>query len=124
MDTKEQLERGVKKWLQLDNEIVRLKQMTESKKKEQKELSDTLLVVMKQNDVDQFDISGGALVYSCKNTKKPIGKKMMMSCVATFYESDPEMGDRFAKYILDSRENKSIETIVRKKISAPPTSGS
>jgi len=119
MDTKEQLELGVKKWLQLDNEIGRLRQMTESKKKEQKELSNTLMGVMKQNDIDQFDISGGALVYSCKNTKKPIGKKMMMSCVAAFYESDPEMGDKFSKYILDSRENKSVETIVRKKLAAP-----
>jgi len=73
-----------------------------------------LVNVMKSNQIDCFDINGGALVYKKSVVKKPINGKMLMTTLQKYFKDDSEEASEIAKFILDNREQEVKETIRRK----------
>jgi hypothetical protein len=69
---------------------------------------------MKQNEIDCFDINGGALIYKRSTVKKPINAKSLLAVLRTFYKSDVTIADEVTKFVLDSREEQVKETLKRK----------
>ena len=65
----EELLENVKAWLNLDNEIKHLQKEIKSRRNQKKELTDSLMSVMKVNDIEQIDLSDGQLIYTKKKTK-------------------------------------------------------
>ena len=61
--TKEELISNIKEWIKIDTDIIKLKVEIKEKTKKKKELTDSLITVMKKNSIDCFDINGGALMY-------------------------------------------------------------
>jgi hypothetical protein len=61
--TKEQLVTNIKEWIKIDNEIAQLKSEIKDRNNKKKNLTENLVVTMKKNQIDCFDINGGALVY-------------------------------------------------------------
>ena len=53
-------------------------------------------------------------MYSKKNVKKPINKKMLLSILSNFYKGDIEKVDELHTYIMENREHVMKETIIRK----------
>jgi len=70
MENKQLLIENIKEWVILDNEIRELKKQEKTRKKKQKELSNTLMEIMKSNEIDEFDINQGKIVYKKKQRKK------------------------------------------------------
>lgn len=62
METKEELVCNIKEWIKIDNEIATLKNEIKERNARRKDLTESLLGVMKKNEIDCFDINGGALV--------------------------------------------------------------
>ena len=62
MDSKNSLVNAIKIWVKKDNEIRQLKKEERIRKKEQKEISETLMAIMKENQIDEFDLKDGKLV--------------------------------------------------------------
>ena len=114
METKEQLINNIKEWIKIDNEIVQLKTEIKEKNNNEKELTKNLVTVMKTNQIDCFDINGGALVYKTNKIKKPINSKTLLSSLKNYYKTEPLIAEELAKHILDSREEQIKETIKRK----------
>ena len=79
-----------------------------------KSLTENLVVTMKKNEIDCFDINGGALVYKQNKVKKAINGKSLLAALQNYYKNDTKSAEELTKHILDSREEKIKETLVRK----------
>jgi hypothetical protein len=69
---------------------------------------------MKTNEIDCFDINGGALVYKKNKVKKPINGKTLLAALQNYYKSDPKIAEDLTKHVMNSREEQLKETIKRK----------
>lgn len=114
MQNKEELVNNIKEWLKIDNDVVKLKKEIRTKNEEKKKITDLLMKIMKTNEIDCFDINGGALVYKKNVIKKPINAKMLLNNLKNYYKDTPDMAEILSKYILENREEQVKETIKRK----------
>lgn len=114
METKEQLVNNIKEWIKFDTEISQLKAEIKDKNNKKKLLTENLVTVMKTNQIDCFDINGGALVYKKSTVKKPINAKTLLTALNNYYKDTPNVAEDLTKHIMDSREEKTKETIKRK----------
>ena len=114
METKEQLKNSIKEWVKIDNEIRTLNEELAKRKKEKKERSSELMNIMKKNEIDCFDIKNGQIMYSKKNIKKPITKKMLMDVLSKYFKGDVIKASDINNFILDNREEVVKETIIHK----------
>lgn len=114
METKEQLVNNIKEWIKMDNEIVQLKTEIKERNNKKKTLTENLVSVMKTNQIDCFDINGGALVYKTNKVRKPINGKTLLAALQNYYKTDTKMAEELAKHVMDSREEQIKETIKRK----------
>ena len=113
MQTKEQLVDHIKAWLKVENEIVDLRRAMREKREEKKKLSNELLEVMKENDIDCFDIKNGKLMTTKVRVKETVNKKMLLRVLAD-YMDEPEDVAKLTDYILESRQVKEKEYIRQK----------
>ena len=72
METKEELVNLIKDWIKLDNEIIGFQKEMKERKERKKTLTENLLLTMKKNSLDCFDINGGSLLYKKNKVKKDI----------------------------------------------------
>jgi hypothetical protein len=115
LDTKEELIQKIKEWLKIDNDIIRLNKELKDFKKKQKLLTNTLVNVMKINQLDCVDINGGKLVYKKSISKKPINSKMLLNTLKTYFSTNPSTADELTEYILSNRES-VVKEIIKRKI--------
>jgi len=106
--------KGVKEWVQIDNDILKLKAEIKGMNEKKKKLTTTLVSVMKQNEIDCFDLKDGSISYNKSTTKKPISGKTLMNALSQYFENDAKTAEKMTKFILDNREEQVKETIKRK----------
>ena len=115
MTTKEELVNNIKSWISHDDEIKNLQKRLKECKLEKKQLTENLLDIMKNNDIDCFDINDGKLLIHKTKTKCPLNKKTLIQSLEKYFERMPNIDtDEVSNFILDSREIKEIENIKRK----------
>ena len=114
METKEELVKNVKEWIKIDTEISQLQSEIKERRNKKKLLSESLMTVMKKNDIDCFDINGGSLVYKKNTVKKPINAKTLISSLQHFYSATPDKAEELTKFIMGNRQEEIKETIKRK----------
>ena len=112
--SKEEMVNNIRQYVQLDNEIRQLNSEAKKRKDAKKSLTDKLVQIMKENDIDEFDINDGKLIYSQKKTKVPLTKKTLIGGLLKFYKNDKKMVEELSNFIMDNREEKVTETIRRK----------
>jgi hypothetical protein len=103
----------IKDWIQVDNEIRNLNKEIRTRKEKMKKISQNLMKTMKENEIDEFDIKGGKLMYSKTNVKKPITKKNLVSILSKYYNGDISQALEMNKFIMENREETVKETIKR-----------
>lgn len=115
MTSKDILVRKIKEWIEYDDSIKELQKQIKAEKKVQKELSDSLLDIMKTNEIDCFDINNGKIVF-CKNkVKEPLNKKNLLQSLEKYFENIPQIDpEKVGEFILESRDTKIKESIKRK----------
>ena len=111
--TKEQLVNNIREWVKIDSEIVQLRNEIKERNNKKKVMTETLVNVMKSNNIDCFDINDGSLVYKKNVVKKPVNSKTLLSSLQKYYK-DQNMAEDLTKYIMDNREEQTKETIKRK----------
>jgi hypothetical protein len=114
METKEQLVNNIKEWIKMDSEITELKTEIKERNNKKKALTEGLVTTMKNNQIDCFDINGGALIYKKSKVKKPINGKTLLSALQNYYKNDPQKAEDLTKHVLNNREEQIKETIKRK----------
>lgn len=116
MDSKEQLIKTIKEWVRLDNEIKTLQNEISLRKKEKKKNSENLIQVMKQNEIDCFDIKDGQICYVKKTVKTPITKKMLMDVLVNYFKNDLQKANELNNFISENRLEVIKESIELKPI--------
>ena len=114
VNTKEELIMNIKEWIKIDSDITRLKAEVKEKTLKKKELTQSLVNIMKTNSIDCFDINGGALVYKQRKTKKTISGKYLLEQLEDYYKDQPELAKEITKKVLDNRGESIKEEIMRK----------
>lgn len=113
MQTKEQLVNHIKTWIQVETDLKNLRKLMREKREEKKQLSNELLEVMKENDIDCFDIKNGKLISSKVKVKENVNKQMLLRVLANYLD-EPEEVTKLTDYILESRKIKEKEYIRQK----------
>jgi hypothetical protein len=100
--------------MKIDIEIAKLQAEVKERRNKKKILTDSLVIVMKKNEIDCFDINGGSLVYKKNKTKKPINAKTLLHSLQNYYSSEPSKAEDLTKFIMENREELVKETIKMK----------
>lgn len=118
MANKEILINNIKEWLQNDNDIKELQKQIKIKKEKNKFITNNLVEIMKNNEIDCFDINDGKLIYSQIKSKSTLSKKHLSTCLEKYFKNSEttEMVNDLCNFILDNRTTKITETIKRKII--------
>lgn len=112
--TKEQLKDHLRQWVRVENEISTLSAEIKKRKLIHQQLSASLLRVMKQNEIDCFDIANGRIVYSKTKTRAPLNNGQLKNALTTYYKDDVEKANSLTEFLLASRVEKTRESIKMK----------
>lgn len=113
MSTKEELVSVIKEWINNDNAIKTLQTELRNKKQKSKLLSNNLIDIMKNNELDCIDTKNGKLIHKVSKTKKPINKQTLLNVLSSYF-NDSDKATEISKYILDNREISTKDYIHRK----------
>jgi hypothetical protein len=116
MTSKEHLKNNIKLWLQYERELKDIQKKTREIKQAKKTLTDSIVKVMKDKEIDCFDLNDGKLIYNQSKTKSAINGKHLTTCLEKYFKNngDHEMIEDLTKFILDNREIKVKDTIRHK----------
>tara|TARA_B100000795_G_scaffold262394_1_gene240281 strand:+ start:431 stop:934 length:504 start_codon:yes stop_codon:yes gene_type:complete len=114
MTDKRELVENVKKWIGIDNDIKELQKVMREKRKEKKLYTQSLVDIMKTNDIDCFDMKSGKLIYTKKTVKAPLSKKHLFESLTKYFQNNKELCDELGQFILETRKEKIKENIRRK----------
>lgn len=113
---KDELIGRIKNWITLDDEIKQLQKQIKEKRIEKKENTETLVEIMRNNEIDCFDLdaNGGKLIYTKKKVKQSLSKKYLMTCLMQYFKDDATQAKEVSTFILNQRAEKIKENIRRK----------
>jgi hypothetical protein len=97
----------VKKWCTIEHNIKRLSKELKELRQEKKELSENLVGVMKKNDVDCFDITGGKILYTQNNVKGAINREHLTTALSQLFTKSGASQDDIkatVDHIMNSRK--------------------
>lgn len=112
--TKEQLKDHLRQWVRVENEISTLSAEIKKRKLIHQQLSGSLLKVMRQNEIDCFDIANGRIVYSKTKIRAPLNNGQLKYALSTYYKDDAEKANNLTEFLLASRVEKTRESIKMK----------
>jgi hypothetical protein len=113
MSSQAEMVKIIKEWITIDNDIRNINKEIRIRKEKLKKISQSLMKTMKENEIDEFDIKGGKLIFSQTTMKKPITKKNLVTILSKYYEGDISQALEMNKFIMDNREDVMKETIKR-----------
>ena len=114
MSTKEELLKAVKEWITIDSEINEHLKQIKVLRGGKKNLTDTLLKVMKENNLDCFDTNESSLIHKKTKVKQQINSKSLMNILNKCDLLNGVDTEKMVNYIMENREEKITETIKRK----------
>ncbi len=114
MGDKAKLIELIRNWVSHDDKIKTLQKELSILRKDKKVLTESLTTIMKSNNIDEFDINNGKLIYTKSKSKAPLSKKHLLNSLTDFYKNDVEMADQLTKFIMDSRLEVTKEQIKHK----------
>jgi hypothetical protein len=105
----------VKEWMQLDGEIAALKRQARGLEDKKRELTKQIVGVMKENQIDAFDLTEGKLIRQNKKTKSGLTKAYLADCFSKYFKGESEAVKDLSNLIFSSRQEKSTDIIMCKK---------
>ena len=115
MTTKEELVANIKEWMRIEKEMSALQKELKNRRIRKKELSDGLVNIMKDNEVDSFDLSDGKILYTKRKVKAPLSKKHLSDYLHKYFSQHANVNpDEVCEYILENRKEKENESIRHK----------
>jgi len=101
---KEKLQKSVKEYLELEEQITALKSAVKDRNESRKKLSAEILENMKKLDLNHMNIKDGKLVYKVTNNYKGITQRTLADSLQTVFNNDDEAAQEAFKKILETRE--------------------
>jgi hypothetical protein len=111
-NSKEKLAQNIKGWIQADKEMKRMQKELKELKEIKNTYTNTLVEIMKTNEIDCFDITDGKIIYTQNRVKNALNKKHLLTCLEKYFENKPNIEpEDITKFILENREVKTTEGI-------------
>ena len=115
MSNKEELFKKIKEWIASDDRLKLLQKEIKEIRALKKDLTDELLVIMKNNDIDCFDVNENKLIFCQNKVKAPINKKTLLENLENFFKNYPKINpEEVTNFVLENRDVKINENIRRK----------
>ena len=115
MNKKEIIINKIKEWIKIDDEINLINNKLKEYKVQKKKLSEELISIMKNNDIDCFDINENKILLNKTKIKQPINKKFLLFSLEKFFFNDKSIDtEQLSNFILDNRAIVEKENIKRK----------
>lgn len=112
--TKDQLKEYLRQWVRIENEISTLSAEIKKRKLIHQKISSSLLKVMRDSEIDCFDIANGRIVYSKTKMRAPLNNGQIKTALSKYYKDEPEKANSLTEFLLASRVEKTKETIKMK----------
>lgn len=109
---KENLQSSVKEYLSLDDQIKALNKAAKERRDRKKKLSESILSLMKQFEINNMNTSNGKLVYSVTKTKEPLNRKSLTRTLNIYFGSS-DKANELSKFVMENR--KQIEKVQLKR---------
>ncbi len=110
--TKDELIEIIKNWVSIDKDIKDLQKQIKEKKNKQKNITTNLIEIMKNNDIDCFDINNGKLLYKENKIKSSLSKTFILNSLNSFFKDDTNINTLdITNHILNNRNIKIKEEI-------------
>ena len=113
MDSKANLIKNIESWIILESEINNLSNSLKQKKNEKKEITNYLITIMKNNNIDEYDVGKNKFIYSQKKTKQPISKKFLLENLERILNNTDE-AEKITELLLDARQEKLTDNLKKK----------
>ena len=107
---KETLIQTIKQWVKNDRDMNALKKELAKRREEQKKITQTLISIMREQELPEADIA-----YVQKTQKKSISKKSIFPILTRYYKGDATKVAELSQFIFDNRETVIQEKIQLKK---------
>ena len=115
MASKEELVNIIKEWIEIDDMLKQKQKEIKELKGKKKIFTETLLEIMKKNEIDCFDINSGKIVYCKTKSKASINKKNLLESLEKYFEDREDIDiTKVRDYLFENRETKLRENIKRK----------
>ena len=115
-ESKQILINTIKEWVLNNSKINELQKQMKELKNSKKQLSNTLISVMENNEIDRFDINNGKLVYRKNKVKAAINKDYLLKMLDNYFKEYPEIDTNdVGNFILENRPIKENSTLVIKE---------
>ena len=82
-------------------EIKNLQKSIKEIREKKKELTKNLIDVMKNHEIDCFDINDGKLLYTKNKVKTPLNKNNLMIALEKYFENESVNVEDVTNFILD-----------------------
>ena len=116
MTDKAHLVENVKNWLQIDTEIKKLQQEIRKRRALKKDMTDTLVQIMKSQDIEIMNAGESQLIRTERKTKSALSKKHLINSLLNYFKEDKETVAQLTTFIMNTRPEKTIENIRRKVV--------
>ena len=111
-ESKELLVNSIKEWIAINNKMNELQKVMKDLRLKKKQLTDTLIKIMENNEIDGIDINNGKLVYRKNKVKAPINKDYLLKMLDNYFEKYPEIDTNdVGSFILENRPIKETATL-------------
>ena len=104
----------VRKWITIDNQINKLNKTIKQLRLEKKTLNLEMIHVMKQNEIDIFDLKEGQIRYKQEKKKEALNQKRLLSILSKHPILEENQIKSLNDFIFENRNEITTETIVRK----------
>ena len=112
MTDKSQLVENVKNWLQIDTEIKKLQQEIRKRRALKKDMTDTLVQIMKNQDIEIMNAGESQLIRTERKTKSALSKKHLINSLLNYFKEDKETVAQLTTFIMNTRPEKTVENII------------
>ena len=86
-------------------------------------MTERLVHVMKENNIDCFNMNSGQLIYTRNKARAPVSKKHLMETLSRYFAAVPQVNSaEVAQFVLDQRATKTQESIRHKAVPPSQTS--
>ena len=114
MATKDDVVNCIKRWMSVDRELKVLLKEVKSRREQKKAAAQELVTIMKDNEIDCFDISEGKIIHTQNKSRAPISKQHLLKSLSEFFSETEVDTEAVGKFILDSRDIKVKDDIRHK----------
>ena len=113
--SKEAVIKTIKEWININNKLLEIQKLSKDLRNKKKLLSEQLFKIMENNDIDEFDINNGKLIYKKNKVKAPINKDYLLTMLNNYFEKYPEIDTNdVGSFILENRPIKENSVLVIK----------